>query len=164
MKKRPLADRFWEKVDKTAEDGCWLWTGAKNRYGYGRIGLYREQPRAAHRVVWFLTHGEWPSLHVCHSCDTPACVNPAHLWLGDARANNLDAIAKGRSIAVKRANQTHCAHGHEFTPENTYFLKTRNGRHCRSCSRERAAERRQADPQASNAYQRAWRQQLRARA
>jgi hypothetical protein len=35
--RRPLAERFWKKVEKQPGDGCWLWTGAKNSDGSGRI-------------------------------------------------------------------------------------------------------------------------------
>jgi len=90
----PLEERFWMKVMKT--DGCWLWTGAKDGQGYGQIWDRQTQRLlAAHRLSWTLTHGA-PKGDVLHRCDTPACVRPEHLFLGDQRTNNADMVAKRR--------------------------------------------------------------------
>ena len=34
-----VAERFWSKVEKT--DTCWLWTGHRDRHGYGWLGQRR---------------------------------------------------------------------------------------------------------------------------
>jgi hypothetical protein len=81
---------FWAKVDRAGD--CWLWTGARQSMGYG---MYSDQP--VHRVARELTYGPIPNgLFVCHACDRPACVNPAHLLLGTQLANITDAQRKGR--------------------------------------------------------------------
>lgn len=97
---RPVADRFWEKVRKAGADECWLWTGATVRGGYGVLGSTTDR-KTAHRVSYELKNGpiqdnDW----VLHKCDVPACVNPDHLFLGDAADNNQDKAQKGRA-AVK---------------------------------------------------------------
>jgi hypothetical protein len=81
----PLAERFWSKVDMCGPNECWPWTGAGWSAKGGRSGhirIYVEgAPRntAASRVAWELAHGPIPSgLFVCHHCDNPPCVNPAH--------------------------------------------------------------------------------------
>jgi len=80
-------------------DGCWLWTGRRDRAGYGKI---RRGPSAknlrAHRVAWELEHGPIPDgLCVLHHCDNPSCVRPDHLFLGTDADNVADMFAKGRS-------------------------------------------------------------------
>lgn len=76
--------------------GCWLWTGAGSRYG--RTSFFGVNDEA-HRISYRLFRGEIPDgLCVLHSCDTPPCVNPAHLWLGTFSDNRRDSIKKGRGV------------------------------------------------------------------
>jgi len=93
---RDLRKRFMLFVPTGAVHECWEWTGRLSKSGYGNID-FEKRPHQATRVMWFLTHGEWPSLNVCHSCDNPPCVNPAHLWLGTDLDNVRDMILKGRA-------------------------------------------------------------------
>lgn len=113
-------------------DECWPWLGFRDSLGYGRFATHK-QGWFASRVAWFLANGnQQPEGFVCHSCDNPPCVNPAHLWLGDARSNTRDMIAKRRGNAQKK---THCKSGHPFSPENT--LVRGPHRFCRTCRRIR---------------------------
>lgn len=90
-------EKFWAKVRKTR--GCWLWTGAKDRQGYGTVrrrALMYYQVRA-HRYAWIIYRGEIPEGKiVCHKCDTPLCVRPSHLFLGTHTDNMRDMWRKGR--------------------------------------------------------------------
>ena len=88
--------RFWDKVLIARVDECWLWQAGRFWDGYG--SFYKDHKlKRAHRVSWELANGEIPKgLIVCHSCDVPLCVNPAHLWLGTHKLNSKDRDTKGR--------------------------------------------------------------------
>ncbi len=89
-------ERFWGKVHIQNATSCWLWLGGRSASGYGFF-WFRGRMCQAHRVAWELTKGTIPSVTcVLHSCDTPLCVNPRHLWLGSKRDNANDAVSKGR--------------------------------------------------------------------
>lgn len=136
--RRPLADRFWEKVDRRGDDECWPWKAAHLRDGYGRIAVGRRgSPMvSAHRVAWILAHGWIPAgMNVCHRCDNPPCVNHGHLFLETNLGNVKDKMQKGRNWTP--ASKTHCRHGHPFDAANTY-IKPNGNRACRACKRYRA--------------------------
>jgi hypothetical protein len=108
-KARPVAERFWEKVNKDGpvpphcpELGpCWIWAAGINHHrgGYGMFALRKGVIRRSHRIAWELTNGPIPDgLHACHRCDNPPCVRPGHLFLGTDAQNIADMVSKGRDI------------------------------------------------------------------
>lgn len=64
--------------------------------GYGQMNV-GGRPQLAHRLSWQIHRGAIPEgMYVCHKCDTPACVNPEHLFVGSSMDNARDKCAKGR--------------------------------------------------------------------
>lgn len=88
-----LEDRFKAKI-KAVDSGCHEWQSTLHRDGYGKIWVVDRQVQA-HRVAYQLYKGEVPDgLLVLHICDNRKCVNPEHLYLGDAKQNTADKIAR----------------------------------------------------------------------
>jgi hypothetical protein len=93
----PVEDRFWPKVKVAGPDECWIWQAALDEHGYGKIMYVKGQSmKPATHISWLLRYGKWPDNRMLHTCDTPACVNPNHLFDGTQLDNIHDAIAKGR--------------------------------------------------------------------
>jgi hypothetical protein len=90
-------ERFWSYVDKSNPEGCWEWLKFKDYDGYGIFVAQRTNFRT-HRLSYRLKVGvitaEKPC--ICHHCDNPSCVNPAHLFAGTVLDNARDKVLKGR--------------------------------------------------------------------
>ena len=89
-----MVERFWGHV--RIIDGCWEWTGSKNKWGYGKF--YRDRKTIpAHRAAYEIAFGPIPDgLWIRHKCDNPSCVNPSHLESGTPTDNNRDTVTRGR--------------------------------------------------------------------
>ena len=136
-KKMSIEGRVWQKIDKNNPNGCWVWTGAKARGGYGHINIGGKFP-SAHRVVYEMIKGEIPEgLLLDHLCRNPSCVNPDHL----EPVTHKENLKRGIGISSQNSKKTHCPQGHEYTEENTYVSK-RNQRTCKQCAREQQIARR----------------------
>lgn len=124
-------ERFWNKVDLTAPNGCWMWTAAIDRHGYGKFWLGGRTVRA-HRFSYESLVGPIPGgLELDHLCRVRACVNPTHLEPVTHRENTL----RGDTLTARHAAKTHCLRGHPYDEANTYV--TPDGRrNCRACGRD----------------------------
>lgn len=112
--------------------GCWEWTAARTREGYGRFGLHGRR-RQAHRVVYQWLVGPVPDGMVLdHLCRNRACVRPDHLEPVTDKVN----VLRGEGPAPRNASKTHCLAGHPYDEENTY-RRPDGCRDCRACKRLR---------------------------
>ncbi len=129
-------ETFLSKINKTGD--CWLWTGYLDKLGYGYVSMFGRRV-AAYRVS-YLFHKGWfaEEQWVLHKCDNPPCVNPDHLFLGDAQSNVADMCRKGRHASILR---NHCRNGHPYEGDNVYVYKEKGKprRVCRECQRQAVA-------------------------
>lgn len=108
--------RFFASVKKST--GCWIWTGLRNKKGYGSIAVWLGPSKRAmvlaHRWSWEHHVGKIPEGScVLHRCDVPSCVRPEHLFLGSRTDNNKDMSDKGR-----RRSASGDANGRRKHPDN----------------------------------------------
>ena len=118
-----------ERSTPEPNTGCWLWdkpTEVAKGFFYGIMWVNKKNTYA-HRVSYQAFIGEIkPGLVICHKCDTPACVNPDHLFAGTQKQNLEDASKKGR------LDWKICLRGHEIVGKNKLIGRS-NGSACRLC-------------------------------
>jgi len=127
-----VAARIGAKLRYDDETTCWLWTGAHNGHGYGRIYVEGKW-KYPHRLTYQLAHGEIPlGLQLDHLCRNPACCNPSHLEPVTNRENTL----RGKVSAMRdRTKPTHCKRGHAYAERGT--IGSKGELVCRECTRLR---------------------------
>ena len=109
-------EKFMDRVSPEPNSGCWLWVGTEGAGGYGSFysdkGIVR-----AHRWSFVTFNGKLrKGKLVCHRCDTPACVNPKHLFAGTHKDNAADCVAKGRLRIVRRPKKALIVNEDGFLP------------------------------------------------
>lgn len=102
-----FVDRFWSRVRKGDNDDCWEWAGSaftRGGYGVAQLTVDGRKLRFSHRVAYYLSTGNVPSLMILHSCDNPKCCNPQHLREGTSQDNKNDAVLRDRHARGERVN------------------------------------------------------------
>jgi hypothetical protein len=79
------------------DSGCWEWNGSRNTSNYGTLAVGRGRPHIASRIA-FEAWIKVPDANtdICHRCDNPPCINPAHLFEGTRQENVTDMVTKQR--------------------------------------------------------------------
>lgn len=88
-----IPERFWSRVNKQADDACWLWTGAKSGSGYGQ---FWDGTRTVPAHWFLLSERPKKKQEACHHCDNRLCVRPSHIFIGSHKDNMRDCVSKGR--------------------------------------------------------------------
>ena len=118
------SDRIEKHSEKVTESGCWIWMGATTKAGYGVCASKSSKTKTAHRVSYEAFVGEIPSgMIVAHTCDTPLCVNPHHLWLATHKQNSQDMVKKNRQAQGEKV------FGSKLNTEQVEFIKSSNLSH-----------------------------------
>jgi hypothetical protein len=129
---------FWARVDKAGPvwngTNCWLWLGAKQRAGHGRLRSGEGRKLIlAHVFAYREIVGPIPDeLELDHLCRNPACVNPSHL----EPVTHQENLRRGSGWAGVHARVTHCPQGHPYDEANTRY-NHRGYRWCKACDRAR---------------------------
>jgi hypothetical protein len=130
--REPIQDRLERHSVAIPFAGCFVWTGAVDKLGYGRIGM-QGKSKLAHRISYQHFVGEIPQgLELDHLCRNPSCINPSHLE-AVTRKVNTDRGLCAETHKKRFAAMTHCKRGHEFTVENTYLHPKKQSRGCKIC-------------------------------
>ena len=148
MRAKPtVEERFWAKVQKDAEHPhgdsalserygmCWIWTGCRTAYGYGRFRVCKGQGGvvSAHIWTWEQLNGPKPSdMDLDHFvCDRTSCVNPEHT----RPVAHIENVLRGNGVTSANAAKTHCIRGHELPDEYTVESNGQVRRRCVPCQR-----------------------------
>lgn len=130
----PPEERFWRFVEQGQPHECWIWNGhTGGEYGLFQPGGKGSPHIGAHRFAYSMAHGVMPEV-VLHTCDTPRCVNPAHLRGGTYADNTADMIAKGRRGNPRALGDKN--YNTKLSPDDVRAIRQRKGESAGSVGRD----------------------------
>lgn len=124
---------LFERLSKYIHHGtsCWIWTGNKTYFGYGRV-RFGKKSAVAHRVIYTMCVGPIPKGYTLdHLCRTPPCVNPLHLQ----PISIADNVLRGEGAPAINRRKTHCINGHALSGSNLRISADEKKRICRKCEK-----------------------------
>jgi hypothetical protein len=74
-----LEERYWAKVRKESENGCWVWTACTTSAGYGVFSVRRRQVLARRFGYELVNPPLAEGYRLRAICENVLCVNPAHM-------------------------------------------------------------------------------------
>jgi hypothetical protein len=90
-KRKDPIERFKKFIQINESTGCWEFTGAINRGGYGVFRGYDDEWIEGHRFAFKVFVGPLKEgLVICHSCNVRKCCNPKHLRQDTISGNLTD--------------------------------------------------------------------------
>lgn len=121
-------DYLNQRLDKSG--GCWLWTSSVDKDGYGQVhcSKYGKELKCsrAHQMAYLTWAGDYNrSLFICHTCHTPRCCNPAHLYAGTGKDNYRDMKEAGR-VVNKRGQDNPIS---KLTNKQAQLIKNSRGKY-----------------------------------
>jgi len=135
--RRIWEQRFMENVSVSI-NGCWLWSGTIDSYGYGVFVTEKKNTFKAHRLSFALKRGYCSSeLTIDHLCKNKKCVNPDHMEL----ITNSENVTRGNGPFMINKRKTHCINGHPLSGDNlvTFESERKLGkRQCKICHANRS--------------------------
>lgn len=96
---KSIEQHIQESVFPCPNTGCWWWAGTMSPTGYGQLSSNHKSIRA-HRAIYEHYKGVKlsPDIFLCHTCDNKSCVNPDHLFPGNAKINADDLVKKNMHL------------------------------------------------------------------
>ena len=142
-KKRPIMERFFDRVCFEPNTGCWLFDGSFSPDGYAYFYVSDKKMKVAHKFLYEREVSPVPEgMELDHLCLVRCCVNPQHLEV----VTHAENVRRGQPRNFNR-NKTHCRNGHPYSGYNLTITPS-GERTCKTCSREatrRFRERKRAE-------------------